>query len=100
MNKSNVFEIPAGLSGIMSYSHVKLGEYHVELTDEAVAKGIRISVFVDEATDDHLSFHVEEEGLSEDFIEQLNKSPLCQLELLQYSDALGKRLVYYHNRKD
>jgi hypothetical protein len=86
--------LPCGLSGIMSYDHVKVGSYKVELNAQATIDGLYCNVIVDEVSKDGLSFHIESNV--DNVCEEVNKNFLFQLQLLDYAQVLGEqRLVYY-----
>lgn len=79
--------IPAGLSGIMSYSHVKVGSYPVQMENpECIC-----TVIIKEATDRHLVFALE---VSESF-ERISETFLFQIMALEASGVLQRKLVYY-----
>lgn len=81
--------IPCGLSGIMSYSHVKTGRYPVSMTKPEHT----CVVIIKEATDCHLLMELE---VSENLANVANKG-LFHLQALEASGVLNKKLVYYKN---
>ena len=80
--------IPAGLSGIMSYEHVKTGVYPVQMNE-----GYICNVIIGKATSDKLTFALE---VSENLLDVCDGF-LFQIKALEQCGALGERLIYYKN---
>jgi hypothetical protein len=81
--------IPAGLSGIMSYEHVKTGVYPVQMSSEEYI----CNVIIGKATSEKLTFALE---VSENLLNVCDNF-LFQMQALEQCGALGERLIYYKN---
>lgn len=55
MKKAEVITLPAGLSGVMDYSHIKVGEYPVKHLKE----GYKATVVVQKSSPTSIEFYIE-----------------------------------------
>lgn len=84
-------KIPAGLSGIMSYAHVKIGRYPIQMKNPEHS----CTVIVNEATDQYLAVALE---VSDNLSNVCNKF-LFHIQAIEASGILQRKLVYYKDEK-
>lgn len=82
-------KIPAGISGVMSFTHIQPGNYPVEMSNPKH----KCCVIIKEATDRYLVMELEvSENLS-----NVCENFMFQIQALDASGVLKKRLIYYKN---
>lgn len=88
MKRTESLTLPAGLSGVMDYSHIKVGTYPVK----NLKPGFEINVVVTEGNADSITFHLE---CSDNCP---NIGTLGMLQMLEYS-GIFEKTVYHLSKK-
>lgn len=86
MKSTKQMTIPAGLSGVMDYSHIKVGSYKVENLKD----GIECNVVIEQADDKKMVLHFD---VTDEYVDDLEKSPVAKLMCLENA-GIFKKAVY------
>lgn len=87
MKSTKQMTIPAGLSGVMDYSHIKVGSYKVENLKN---DNIECFVVVEQADDKQMVLHFD---VTDEYVDDLEKSPVAKLMCLENA-GIFKKAVY------